>query len=378
MSSLNVCRLCLVESSASFAVLTKTSTLVETIYKATSIQVLSNETDNVLLCENCQFQLTQFESFRELCLQNDEIYRQRLADESHIKTENASDDELNDIKMVIVRVDETQQRELIDESELHLMKEEQPDDTEESDHTNTNVPNASLKKSKPRAARIRKKHKIIDEEPQIEPDDTRVEQSKRPNPPTTRSSCAECGKMIRNCNMKRHLESHDPVVTPQYSCAHCGKHYRNSHLLKAHINSNHTFEQKYDCNECGKFYYSPKSLKVHFNEKHSLEERFKCKECGEKFTSFSKKKLHFLKEHTNEKRYTCQFCGKGFKIGHDLTLHVRTHTGEKPFACDICGKKFSKSYNVVIHKKSHRNDEERKQDVRTKCVTIEKHKTNVE
>uniref|UniRef100_A0A182NW90 Protein krueppel n=1 Tax=Anopheles dirus TaxID=7168 RepID=A0A182NW90_9DIPT len=335
MAHLTICRLCLVKSCASFEVLTVESPFVEIICNVTTLQVLANESDTVLLCGDCQLKLIQFDYFREACVHNDEVYRQLLVNSIEIKTEHASDDESNDIKMVTLEMDTIQQHELIDETESHEIKKEQSDETEISKtpprRRSTTAPKQSEPKTTERrkkSSAIEKKHKNDEPHSKVKTrSDNRVTKSKvskaKTLSPTTRSACVRCGKMILNCNMNRHMTMHD-TKPDHYSCPHCDKHFKLSHLLKVHINTHHTFEKKFECNDCGKVFYSQDSLRRHGYEYHSLVDRFHCTECGMTFNSFGKKKYHYLKVHTDEKPYTCQYCGRNFKMRSDLTLHLRT------------------------------------------------------
>uniref|UniRef100_A0A182JTR0 Protein krueppel n=1 Tax=Anopheles christyi TaxID=43041 RepID=A0A182JTR0_9DIPT len=370
MTNLEVCRLCLTYREPSFIELKQDDELIETIFNLASIEPLPDSIDTIILCQDCRLLLTQFEQFREGCIQNDQIFRERLQNEESLATAYVKEDYVEDLRVVIIEEDEAQQLGLIDEAGLetgnvqYISPEAITVEESVPKEQNKNVRQTRQRQTRQTASnRVSKKSQ--DSETDIEQEKSSTVVTTKPKRPFVAATsnrylpCVQCGKMIRRSNMRKHLETHDPKP-PQLFCSHCGKKYRDPNLLKIHINSHHTFERKYECEECGKVYFRPNSLREHIYAKHSDEMRYECKVCGMKFTNFSKKTYHYIKEHTVAKPFSCHYCDKAFKLKSDWTLHVRTHTGEKPFSCDICGKRFNKSYNVVIHKKSHRNHDARK------------------
>uniref|UniRef100_A0A182PC93 Protein krueppel n=1 Tax=Anopheles epiroticus TaxID=199890 RepID=A0A182PC93_9DIPT len=386
MANFTLCRLCLGERDPSFTEVKQDDELIDLISTLSSIEPLPDSIETIVLCNDCLVLLTQFGQFREGCIHNDVLFRERL----QLPLEETF---AENVRVVIIEEDEAKQLGLLGETDESkeivryvlvedAAKKDAPTNDEEQkqsvNHHPTrknpikqeNVQNVKTKESSPNELQeqynINRRQTRKRQTKQFS--QSKVKKASKPNPGLKQDksapdesrtlACAQCGKMIRRGNMRKHLATHNPQP-PQLFCSHCGKMFRDSYLLKVHINSNHTFERKYECTECGKVYFRPNSLREHVYANHSEEKRYECQVCGMKFSNFSKKTYHYIKVHTSESRFSCQYCNKAFKIKSDYTLHVRTHTGEKPFSCDICGKRFNKSYNVVIHKKSHRNEEAR-------------------
>ncbi|EAL38903.3 AGAP011674-PA [Anopheles gambiae str. PEST] len=379
MTNLAVCRLCLTDRDPTFLELKQDSDLIDTIFNVLSFEPMPHSIDTIVLCPDCQLFLTQVEQFREGCIHNDEIFRERLQSEESMTTVYVKEDNVDGLRVVIIEEDEAQQLGLIDEAglEKEVVQQSWPDEEQEvKEDVAPSIPeekNESVRQTRQRKAKQVAPKREPPKKPQNKPELV-VKQEDSPAPAAVPTKpkrkfvaatsnrylpCVRCGKMLRRSNMVKHLETHDPKP-PQLFCSYCGKQYRDPNLLKVHINSHHTFERKYECEECGKVYYRPNSLREHILANHSKELRYECKHCGMKFSNFSKRTYHYATAHSEARPYSCQYCDRAFKLRSDWTLHVRTHTGEKPFSCDICGKRFNKSYNVTIHKKSHRNEEARK------------------
>ncbi|XP_050079713.1 zinc finger protein 184-like [Anopheles maculipalpis] len=358
MTNYTLCRLCLAED-VTFYELKKGDRLLDTIYHLTSLEPLPAAIETIVLCEECHGSVTRYGHFRDSCVLNDMIFRERLEYGSSIETVCIEESFIEAVKVMPKEVDEDQMLNLTDEEQPLLEKElleEQANPLSENSEKKEQH-NRQTRSQTKKAQTVRKptkKGNKTEEENGAETKRKRkcdLETSNRYLP------CVRCGKMIRRSNMRKHMETHEETPKlPQLSCTHCGKKYRDAGLLKVHINSHHTFERKYACDQCDKVYFRPNSLREHFYAKHSDVKRYECNVCGLKFSNYSKKTYHYIMTHTVAKPYSCQFCDKAFKLRSDFTLHVRTHTGEKPFSCDICGKRFNKSYNVVIHKKSHKNN----------------------
>ncbi|XP_050092310.1 zinc finger protein 675-like [Anopheles aquasalis] len=329
MSNLNVCRLCLREEELN-QLNQDDENILQMIQLLMSLNIWDDSGSMTLfLCVHCETLLNQFQLYREECINNDKIFRERLAEDAELRA-NYELDEISKQNPVEIEVDGTRLSVIFEDEEPQMV---------------TRQRRTAQKPSRPpQAPRVKETqpHENVRSKTKVDQQAERL------------MACKQCGKMIVRSNMNKHLATHDPD-RPRKSCPHCGKMFKDSQLLSVHINSHHTFERKYVCDECGAVYLRPNSLREHKLAKHSSEARYECKECGMKFSNFSKKSHHYIAVHTDEKPFACQYCDKAFKFKCDLTIHTRVHTGEKPFKCDICGKSFSKSYNVVIHKKSHRN-----------------------
>ncbi|ETN67001.1 zinc finger protein 506 [Anopheles darlingi] len=329
MSNLSVCRLCLREEELN-QLKQDDENILQMIQLLISLHIWDDsETLTLFLCVHCETLLNQFQLYREECINNDKIFRQRLAEDAERRAKS-DEYESSQQKLDEIEVDGTRLAVIFEDEEPQMVTRQRR--TVQKSAKPPEVPRG--KEAQPHEKRTKTKEG--------------QHQAQRLVP------CKQCGKMIVRSNMHKHLATHNPD-RPQKSCSHCGKMFRDSQLLNVHINSHHTFERKYVCDECGAVYLRPNSLREHKLAKHSSEARYECKECGMRFSNFSKKSHHYIAMHTDVKPFACQYCDKAFKFKCDLTIHTRVHTGEKPFKCDICGKSFSKSYNVVIHKKSHRN-----------------------
>ncbi|XP_049539485.1 endothelial zinc finger protein induced by tumor necrosis factor alpha-like [Anopheles darlingi] len=355
-----VCRLCVVEGEAgsdSLKLLNPNEELLEIIHALTTVEIIPDADQQYFICTTCRQSVLNFNSFREQCIANDQLFRHRLLEISEFKDVAPTDEE-----EVVVEEEEMAKEEVIEQlpsestigedeaslnAETYTMQEAMPTEMVEEvlitpfvsvPEMESDASDTFSKDAKPTRGR------------------RKTGNAKSKDSHSNKLPCVQCGKMIARNNMKQHLLVHDPD-RPKVFCTYCGKAFREQGRLQLHINSNHTLENKYPCEICGKIYLRPTSLRDHITAKHTQDKQYPCGECDLVFNSWAKRWHHFKKEHTTAKPFACTYCDWAFKFKGDLTLHIRKHTGEKPFKCDICGKAFNKSYNVVIHKKSHRNKE---------------------
>ena len=162
--------------------------------------------------------------------------------------------------------------------------------------------------------------------------------------------CHTCQKMIRKCNIEKHIS------ICQIKCDPCGGiEFSNKLKYICHQKEVHLLDPvKVKCEICGKS-YSRASIKQHIKSVHEKIKDFQCLECGKAFSEKATLKAHET-FHTGIRNFKCDQCEKTYKRDHHLKNHIsEVHEGRKDHICSDCGKAFGNSKNLrrhsdIIHK----------------------------
>nr|GEX25611.1 transcription factor IIIA [Tanacetum cinerariifolium] len=138
-------------------------------------------------------------------------------------------------------------------------------------------------------------------------------------------TCLEpgCGKVFKYASkLQKHEESHVKLETVEAFCAEpgCMKYFTNKECLKAHFQSSH---QHINCEICGSKQLK-KNIKRHLqtHDKVVSKERIICSfdGCNLTFSNNSNLQQHIKSVHLQEKPFICSFSGCGMRFSYK---HVR-------------------------------------------------------
>ncbi|XP_068082663.1 gastrula zinc finger protein XlCGF57.1 isoform X1 [Anabrus simplex] len=157
-----------------------------------------------------------------------------------------------------------------------------------------------------------------------------------------------CKKFNRQCNLKRHMQSHS--ATRQHCCSVCNREFTRRDHLKNHLLT-HSIEKPYPCTVCNRTFAQQAHLKAHVLT-HSGDRPYCCTICNSTFSFKCSLKTHML-IHTGEKPYHCSICSSAFSQKTNLQKHMVTHTKERRHQCKLCEKAFSQQCHLKRHLLSH-------------------------
>ncbi|XP_023768299.1 transcription factor IIIA [Lactuca sativa] len=147
----------------------------------------------------------------------------------------------------------------------------------------------------------------------------------------TTYTCPEpgCGKVFQYASrLQKHKESHVKLDTVEALCGECMKYFTNEQCLKAHIQSCH---QHINCEICGSKHLK-KNIKRHLRTHEKVvseeKERIKCSfdGCDHTFSKRSNLAVHVKAAHHQEKPFVCSVsgCGMRFAFKHVRDNHEKS------------------------------------------------------
>ena len=157
--------------------------------------------------------------------------------------------------------------------------------------------------------------------------------------------CDQCDYMTMwQSNLTNHIKVKHECV--RYACDQCDYQAKQKHHLGSHIKSKHE-GVKYYCDQCDYQATQQANLNAHIKSKHEGV-KYPCEQCGKKFTSQSSLTHHIRSKHDGVK-YVCDQCDYQATQKGDLNIHIRNkHEGVK-FYCEQCGQQFTAKSNLIAH-----------------------------
>ncbi|XP_055910438.1 zinc finger protein 62-like [Eupeodes corollae] len=166
------------------------------------------------------------------------------------------------------------------------------------------------------------------------------------------NKCPYCRRMIRRCNMEKHLLTHSAGMKKVFNCSVCDGQFPTKVGLIQHSHSHTNDRRRYACQKCGKICSKPFTLRNHMQAKHLSERRkHQCEDCGLFFLFPSNLKEHRRKHNMNN-RFKCSHCDRTFVRKPQLDIHMRYHLNEFPYKCDQCDKCYVSKSNLTDHIRS--------------------------
>ncbi|XP_044731719.1 zinc finger protein 501-like [Chrysoperla carnea] len=172
------------------------------------------------------------------------------------------------------------------------------------------------------------------------------------------AACHICGKSITKRALPQHLRIHNE--RGKTTCDICSKSFVSELTLKNHIKIVHENQKparNHLCNICGHAMRTLKELRTHLLI-HTGERPYACDQCDKTYHRDDRLKDHISRIHLNKRKYQCTFCSHAFFTKRMFVHHVRRHTGEKPHKCEVCDKRFIQKVALKIHLKTHTNSRE--------------------
>ena len=207
----------------------------------------------------------------------------------------------------------------------------------------------------------------------------------------SKEECKECGKVIKNYGLKKHMLTHrnGSEKRTTLNCEKCNKVVKTKNY-KSHLLTHG--DKQYECNLCYRMFSIPKYLwkhqkQVHVTDAHLVNKpineedlQFECNYCKKRFVSSNILRYH-SKDHsenghgllTKEKkknrsarkrlRLRCKLCYSKFKGVSNLNSHIDEAHAEdihlvtdnikeedKVFGCDECELRFITENVLKYHK----------------------------
>ena len=207
----------------------------------------------------------------------------------------------------------------------------------------------------------------------------------------SKEECKECGKVIKNYGLKKHMLTHRKGSEKRttLNCEKCNKVVKTKNY-KSHLLTHG--DKQYECNLCYRMFSIPKYLwkhqkQVHVTDAHLVNKpineenlQFECNYCKKRFVSSNILRYH-SKDHsenghgllTKEKkknrsarkrlRLQCKLCYSKFKGVSNLNSHIDEAHAEdihlvtdnikeedKVFGCDECELRFITENVLKYHK----------------------------
>ncbi|XP_062546515.1 RB-associated KRAB zinc finger protein-like [Armigeres subalbatus] len=330
------CRLCLTERKHSQPLFVE-QLLVEWIRGLTSLKIEHIQNAPASLCLECKTSLESFESFRAMCLSNDNIFhdtyvqttiQNEMVEILHIEEE--PDEASQDHEALNMKIVEVQDEILNNSHDMVVEIEENEAIIDEPDAYEV------LYLDTASGSPLRRSHGALEE-------NLSSQAEQKPGETNGKKFCEICNKYVNR--LTQHQLIHKEVRP--FQCTYCSKGFNQLCNLKKHVRI-HTKEKPYLCSECDKGFTNSTELKIHMRI-HTQERPFECTECGKSFVTSGHLVRH-ARSHSGSKPYECNVCKAKFSTSSHLVRHKRIHSMEKRYECVSCAERFMRKENLRAHK----------------------------
>ncbi|XP_044727324.1 zinc finger protein 470-like [Chrysoperla carnea] len=398
-----ICRICM-KFDKKFLSITSFQ-IIDMIIAFASVQIWENDDLPNQICHACFLQLQNTFSFKQLCENSDNEFRQ-IIQQNKINLPNTpndfhhvKDEKFEDYAGGNSPIDIKEEEDISENTHENILENEKTsldNNKEDSKKSETNTMLDLKNKTKPESNKMEMSTKT-------EKGSDSCEDTKDDENVGEIFTCEKCNKEFKkiwalgkhmhnkhkakvlNCNkcelkfyhplhLKEHQElTHNPS---NFTCNTCNKVYTNIYDLKRHKFKRSTLQ----CQRCDKSFKDRCSLKKHTKEVHSRIEKYvTCHICGRSITKkclqnhlethnehrdkvkcdicskeLSQQSLqnHIRQVHGDQKairNHLCNICGFAARKPSDLQRHLLIHSTERPYACDRCEKTYRRDDSLKQH-----------------------------
>ncbi|XP_044727320.1 zinc finger protein 883-like [Chrysoperla carnea] len=160
-------------------------------------------------------------------------------------------------------------------------------------------------------------------------------------------TCNTCNKVYTNIyDLKRHKFEHLSL-----HCQQCDKLFKDRSSFKKHNRAVHPRDKYVTCHICG-ISITKKALDRHLETHKEHREKLTCDICSKELTSLPSLQNHVTQVHgdpTIVRKHLCNICGYSACKLSNLQRHLLIHSTERPYACDRCDKTYGRPDYLKQH-----------------------------
>ncbi|XP_058173148.1 zinc finger and BTB domain-containing protein 17 [Anopheles ziemanni] len=287
---LDICRFCLLHDDLiPITQAVASMVTVQDIENFTGIQITDEEQLSFAICKNCCKVLENSVAFRNICLNNDVVFKQlfSVVIESIKEEENEDSTQIQDDSSNF-------------ESDDQIGAEGPSFDASYSSASDAeDVHSAPVARPITKGLASAKAKGKADEKPNTSTEH-KIEKEK--------TVCYTCGKLVTN--LPNHMIHHNKER--RYSCPHCPLKMSNGTNMKKHIEAVHEKKIAKSCELCGEGFIHMSTFVRHMTIKHGIGGTYECKICSKTFKQVDRYRHHMNKWHKTRKEHKCTICDKVF------------------------------------------------------------------
>ncbi|XP_045525767.1 zinc finger protein 2 homolog [Pieris brassicae] len=335
MSGLLVCRMCLASEDVKLCSLSKYK-LVEAYEFVTGNQILDDMLPSYI-CMYCSALLRKLLSFKEMCLQSQELLKYFCNDLKDGKLQltelkKLSASTVNQYTTIytdyIINIEYT---EPVIKEEVELKEEFEP-----------------KRKKKRKSPKVKELPFL-----KLEDDDFHDDFEEKNDCDDFNVEMVILTKQEQIAEIEARKVSVN-YVNSLYQCDKCYKGFITEATYKNHMVRHDTSRGEHICDVCLCVWGEAKSLRSHMVTAH--ERKYICKLCN--YVSRSTNRAREHSQWHNGRTFDCKTCGQSFSKSTSYLTHSRLQHPTNN-SCDICGESFLGEYGLNLHKrKAHADSDE--------------------